>query len=96
MSLSCQRRCPAVLPMWFNPSWCDFRTEAMAPGTAAAPAMQADNTAAMVTVMEAEIVAAVSEEHLSQAAVHHVAEIKTVDAPVASSESSVATEAAAR
>lgn len=68
----------------------------MAPGTAAAPAMQADNTAAMVTVMEAEIVAAVSEEHLSQAAVHHVAEIKTVDAPVASSESSVATEAAAR
>uniref|UniRef100_A0AAQ4Q6F7 Pre-mRNA-processing factor 40 homolog A n=1 Tax=Gasterosteus aculeatus aculeatus TaxID=481459 RepID=A0AAQ4Q6F7_GASAC len=70
-------------------------TEAMAPGTAAAPAMQADNTAAMVTVMEAEIVAAVSEEHLSQAAVHHVAEIKTVDAPVASSESSVATEAAA-
>uniref|UniRef100_A0AAQ4PMQ6 Pre-mRNA-processing factor 40 homolog A n=1 Tax=Gasterosteus aculeatus aculeatus TaxID=481459 RepID=A0AAQ4PMQ6_GASAC len=69
--------------------------DAMAPGTAAAPAMQADNTAAMVTVMEAEIVAAVSEEHLSQAAVHHVAEIKTVDAPVASSESSVATEAAA-
>ena len=48
----------------------------------------------MATVMEAETATAVSEEHLSQAAVHHTAE--TADAPVASTESSVAAEAAAR
>ncbi len=77
--------------------WSDFRTaEAVAPGTAAAPPVQADNTATMATVMEAETATAVSEEHQSQAAVHHTAEVKTADAPVASSESSVAAEATAR
>uniref|UniRef100_A0A8D0A6C1 Pre-mRNA-processing factor 40 homolog A n=1 Tax=Sander lucioperca TaxID=283035 RepID=A0A8D0A6C1_SANLU len=51
-----------------------------------------DNTATMATMIEAETATAVSEEHLSQAAMHHTAEVKTADAPVASSESSVATE----
>lgn len=68
----------------------------MAPGTTAAPAAQADNTATMTTVMEAETTTAVSEELLSQAVVHHTAEVKTADAPVASTESSAATEAPAR
>lgn len=68
----------------------------MAPGTTAAPAMQADNTASMVTVMEAETAMAVPEEHLSQVALHHTDEVKTADAPVASSESSAVTEATAR
>lgn len=78
-------------------SWYDFRTaEAAAPSSTTAPALQADNTATMATIMEAETATAVSEEHLSQAAVHHTAEVKTADAPVASSESSVATEATAR
>lgn len=70
--------------------------EAAAPGTTAAPAVQADNAAAMTTVMEAETTTAVSEELLSQAAVQHTAEVKTADAPVASSESSATTEAPAR
>ncbi|XP_070694296.1 pre-mRNA-processing factor 40 homolog A isoform X2 [Pempheris klunzingeri] len=69
--------------------------EAAAPGTTAAPAVQADNTATMATVMEAETATVVSEEHLSQAAVHHTAEVKTSDAPVASLEGSVATEVTA-
>uniref|UniRef100_A0A8C4DM32 Pre-mRNA-processing factor 40 homolog A n=1 Tax=Dicentrarchus labrax TaxID=13489 RepID=A0A8C4DM32_DICLA len=69
--------------------------EAVAPGAIPTPAVQADNTATMATVMEAETATAVSEEHLSQAAVHHTAEVKTADAPVASSESSVVTEATA-
>uniref|UniRef100_A0A8D0A234 Pre-mRNA-processing factor 40 homolog A n=1 Tax=Sander lucioperca TaxID=283035 RepID=A0A8D0A234_SANLU len=69
--------------------------DAMAPGITAAPAVQADNTATMATMIEAETATAVSEEHLSQAAMHHTAEVKTADAPVASSESSVATEATA-
>uniref|UniRef100_A0A4W6FMD8 PRP40 pre-mRNA processing factor 40 homolog A n=1 Tax=Lates calcarifer TaxID=8187 RepID=A0A4W6FMD8_LATCA len=69
--------------------------EAAAPGTTTAPAVQADNTATMATVMEAETATAVSEEHQSQAAVHHTAEVKTADAPVVSSESSAATEATA-
>lgn len=69
--------------------------EALAPGTAAAPAVQADNAAAMTTVMEAETTAAVSEEPVSQAVVHHTAEVKAADAPVASSETPVATEAPA-
>uniref|UniRef100_A0A8C2ZG81 Pre-mRNA-processing factor 40 homolog A n=1 Tax=Cyclopterus lumpus TaxID=8103 RepID=A0A8C2ZG81_CYCLU len=73
----------------------ELTAEAMAPGTAAAPAVQADNAASMVTVMEAETATAVSEEHLSQVAVHHTAEVKTADAPVASLESSAATEATA-
>uniref|UniRef100_A0A8D0A6P9 Pre-mRNA-processing factor 40 homolog A n=1 Tax=Sander lucioperca TaxID=283035 RepID=A0A8D0A6P9_SANLU len=60
--------------------------EAMAPGITAAPAVQADNTATMATMIEAETATAVSEEHLSQAAMHHTAEVKTADAPVASSE----------
>lgn len=68
----------------------------MAPGTTAAPAVQADNAATMATVMEAETATVVSEEHLSQAAVHHTAEVKTADAPVTSSESSAATEATVR
>uniref|UniRef100_A0A8C4DLZ1 Pre-mRNA-processing factor 40 homolog A n=1 Tax=Dicentrarchus labrax TaxID=13489 RepID=A0A8C4DLZ1_DICLA len=69
--------------------------KAVAPGAIPTPAVQADNTATMATVMEAETATAVSEEHLSQAAVHHTAEVKTADAPVASSESSVVTEATA-
>lgn len=83
--------------MIFDLSWSDFRTvEAVAPGTTAAPAVQADNAATMATVMEAETATVVSEEHLSQAAVHHTAEVKTADAPVTSSESSAATEATVR
>lgn len=83
--------------VWFDPSRSDFRTvDVMAPSTAAAPAVQADNTATMATVMEAETATAVSEELLSQAAVHHTAEVKTADAPVPSSESLAATEATAR
>uniref|UniRef100_A0A671YYN0 Pre-mRNA-processing factor 40 homolog A n=1 Tax=Sparus aurata TaxID=8175 RepID=A0A671YYN0_SPAAU len=61
---------------------CTETAEAVAPGTTAAPAVQADITATMATVMEAETATAVSEEHLSQAAVHHTAEVKTADAPV--------------
>uniref|UniRef100_A0A671YXH6 Pre-mRNA-processing factor 40 homolog A n=1 Tax=Sparus aurata TaxID=8175 RepID=A0A671YXH6_SPAAU len=49
----------------------DVKRAAVAPGTTAAPAVQADITATMATVMEAETATAVSEEHLSQAAVHH-------------------------
>uniref|UniRef100_A0A8D0A5L0 Pre-mRNA-processing factor 40 homolog A n=1 Tax=Sander lucioperca TaxID=283035 RepID=A0A8D0A5L0_SANLU len=64
---------------------------AMAPGITAAPAVQADNTATMATMIEAETATAVSEEHLSQAAMHHTAEVKTADAPVASSEMNVLT-----
>uniref|UniRef100_A0A673CXS9 Pre-mRNA-processing factor 40 homolog A n=1 Tax=Sphaeramia orbicularis TaxID=375764 RepID=A0A673CXS9_9TELE len=66
-----------------------------ASGTTTASAAQADNTTSMATVMEAETATAVSEEHLSQTAVHHTAEVKTADAPVASSENSATTEAAA-
>lgn len=62
----------------------------------AAPAVQADNAAAMTTVMEADTTAAVSEEPVSQAVVQHTAEVKAADAPVASSETPVATEAPAR
>ena len=64
--------------------------------TTAAPAVLADNTAAMATVMEVETATAVPEENLSQAAVHLTAEVKTADAAVALSESAAATEAAAR
>jgi len=75
----------------------DFRTaETAAPGTIAAPIVQADNTATMVTVMEVETAAAVSEEQQSQVTVHQTAEVKTADAPVVSSESSVITESAPR
>lgn len=75
----------------------DFRTaETFAASTTAAPAAQADNVAAMATAVEAEMTAAVSEEPMSQAAVHHTAEVKVVDAPVASSETPAATEAPAR
>lgn len=78
-------------------SWSDFRTvETLAPTTAAAPAVQADTVATMTTVMEAETAAVVSEEPVSQAVVHHTAEVKAADAPVASSETPVATEASAR
>uniref|UniRef100_A0A667ZYP7 Pre-mRNA-processing factor 40 homolog A n=1 Tax=Myripristis murdjan TaxID=586833 RepID=A0A667ZYP7_9TELE len=70
-------------------------TEAVAPGTTPAPALQADPTATMATVMEAETATSVSEEHLSQAAMHHTAEVNTTDAPAAAPESSAATETAA-
>ncbi|XP_061579608.1 pre-mRNA-processing factor 40 homolog A isoform X2 [Cololabis saira] len=76
-------------------SWFDSRTaETAAPGTTAAPVVQVDNTATMVTVLEAETAAAVSEEHQSQATVHQTAEVKTEDAPAVSTESSVVTESA--
>ncbi|CAJ1079256.1 pre-mRNA-processing factor 40 homolog A isoform X1 [Xyrichtys novacula] len=61
--------------------------EAAAPGTTAAPAVQADNTATMATVMEAETATAVPEETLSQAAAHLTAEAKIAEAPVASLDS---------
>uniref|UniRef100_A0A7N6AH28 Pre-mRNA-processing factor 40 homolog A n=1 Tax=Anabas testudineus TaxID=64144 RepID=A0A7N6AH28_ANATE len=67
--------------------------EATAPGTTTAPAVQADNTATMTTTTEAETATAVPEEHPSQVTVHHTAEVKTADAPVASLESSAATDA---
>uniref|UniRef100_A0A673CW08 Pre-mRNA-processing factor 40 homolog A n=1 Tax=Sphaeramia orbicularis TaxID=375764 RepID=A0A673CW08_9TELE len=73
----------------------DLEGKAAASGTTTASAAQADNTTSMATVMEAETATAVSEEHLSQTAVHHTAEVKTADAPVASSENSATTEAAA-
>uniref|UniRef100_A0A672HQ24 Pre-mRNA-processing factor 40 homolog A n=1 Tax=Salarias fasciatus TaxID=181472 RepID=A0A672HQ24_SALFA len=59
---------------------------AATPGIAAAPTAQADSIATMATVMEVETPTVVSEERLSQPAVHHTAEVKTADAPVASSE----------
>lgn len=68
----------------------------MAPGTTAAPAVQADNTTTTTTVMEVEPPAAVSEEAVPQEAVQQTAEVKTADAPVASSESPAVTEAPAR
>uniref|UniRef100_A0A3Q3G370 Pre-mRNA-processing factor 40 homolog A n=1 Tax=Labrus bergylta TaxID=56723 RepID=A0A3Q3G370_9LABR len=70
-------------------------SEAVAPGTAAPPAVLADIPATMATVMEVESKMAVSEEQLSQAAVHHAAEVKIADAPVASSESPAPTEVTA-
>lgn len=75
-------------------SWSYIRTaEAAAPGTTAAPAVQADNVA---PAAEAETAVVVSEEQPSQAAVTQTPEVKTADAPVASSETSAATEAVAR
>uniref|UniRef100_A0A3B4EW03 Pre-mRNA-processing factor 40 homolog A n=1 Tax=Pundamilia nyererei TaxID=303518 RepID=A0A3B4EW03_9CICH len=59
--------------------------EAAAPGTTAAPAVQADNVAPAATVVEAETAVVVSEEQPSQAAVTQTPEVKTADAPVASS-----------
>uniref|UniRef100_A0A669EWW2 Pre-mRNA-processing factor 40 homolog A n=1 Tax=Oreochromis niloticus TaxID=8128 RepID=A0A669EWW2_ORENI len=56
--------------------------EAAAPGTTAAPAVQADNVAPAATVVEAETAVVVSEEQPSQAAVTQTAEVKTADAPV--------------
>uniref|UniRef100_A0A7N8WVV8 Pre-mRNA-processing factor 40 homolog A n=1 Tax=Mastacembelus armatus TaxID=205130 RepID=A0A7N8WVV8_9TELE len=61
----------------------DFRTtETTAPSTTTAPAVQADNTATMATVVETETATAVSEEPQSQVTTHHTAEVKTADAPV--------------
>uniref|UniRef100_A0A7N6BVM2 Pre-mRNA-processing factor 40 homolog A n=1 Tax=Anabas testudineus TaxID=64144 RepID=A0A7N6BVM2_ANATE len=57
--------------------------------------LEADNTATMTTTTEAETATAVPEEHPSQVTVHHTAEVKTADAPVASLESSAATESTA-
>uniref|UniRef100_A0A7N8XVV0 Pre-mRNA-processing factor 40 homolog A n=1 Tax=Mastacembelus armatus TaxID=205130 RepID=A0A7N8XVV0_9TELE len=54
--------------------------------TTTAPAVQADNTATMATVVETETATAVSEEPQSQVTTHHTAEVKTADAPVASTE----------
>lgn len=70
--------------------------ETVAASTAAAPAAQADNAAALTTAVEAETTVAVSEEPVSQAVVHHTAEVKAADAPVASSETPTVTEAPAR
>uniref|UniRef100_A0A665W552 Pre-mRNA-processing factor 40 homolog A n=1 Tax=Echeneis naucrates TaxID=173247 RepID=A0A665W552_ECHNA len=69
--------------------------KAVTASTTTDPAVQADNTATMATVMEVETATAVSEEHLSQAAVHHTPEVKAAEAPVTSSESSAATETTA-
>lgn len=68
----------------------------MAPGTTTAPVVQVDNTATMTTTTEVETAAAVPEEQPSQVTVHHTAEVKTADAPVASSESPAATESTVR
>uniref|UniRef100_A0A8C5I1E8 Pre-mRNA-processing factor 40 homolog A n=1 Tax=Gouania willdenowi TaxID=441366 RepID=A0A8C5I1E8_GOUWI len=70
--------------------------ETAAPETIAAPAVQTENTMTMAAVIEVETPAAVPEEHLSQPAVHHAVEVKTQDAPVASSESTAAAEGPAR
>uniref|UniRef100_A0A3Q3RJ98 Pre-mRNA-processing factor 40 homolog A n=1 Tax=Mastacembelus armatus TaxID=205130 RepID=A0A3Q3RJ98_9TELE len=70
-------------------------TETTAPSTTTAPAVQADNTATMATVVETETATAVSEEPQSQVTTHHTAEVKTADAPVASTESSATTESTA-
>lgn len=72
-------------------------TVEVAPCTITAPVVQTDNTAAMVTVTEAETLVAVSEEQQqqSQAAAHQPAEVNTADTPVAVSESSAAPEATA-
>uniref|UniRef100_A0A7N5ZY11 Pre-mRNA-processing factor 40 homolog A n=1 Tax=Anabas testudineus TaxID=64144 RepID=A0A7N5ZY11_ANATE len=67
----------------------DVIATATAPGTTTAPAVQADNTATMTTTTEAETATAVPEEHPSQVTVHHTAEVKTADAPVASLETNV-------
>lgn len=69
---------------------------AAAPSPATAPALQPDNIATMAAVMEAETATAVPEEHLSQAAVHHTAEVKPTDAPVVSAENTVSQEVTAR
>uniref|UniRef100_A0A3Q1BX25 Pre-mRNA-processing factor 40 homolog A n=1 Tax=Amphiprion ocellaris TaxID=80972 RepID=A0A3Q1BX25_AMPOC len=71
---------------WTKPKELEDLEEAAAPGTTAAPTVQADNIATMATVMEVETATAASEEHLSQAAVHLTAEAKIAEAPVASSE----------
>uniref|UniRef100_A0A1A8M3W2 Pre-mRNA-processing factor 40 homolog A n=1 Tax=Nothobranchius pienaari TaxID=704102 RepID=A0A1A8M3W2_9TELE len=73
-------------------------TETVVPGTTAAPAVQAETTASMATVMEVAAAAAtavVSEEPPSQVTVNQTAEVKAVDAPVTSSESTVITESTA-
>lgn len=71
--------------------WFDSRTtETAAPGTTAAPTVQADkNTAAMATVKEVETAVVVPEEQQSQVTAHQTAEVKAVEAPVTSSESAV-------
>uniref|UniRef100_A0A665W654 Pre-mRNA-processing factor 40 homolog A n=1 Tax=Echeneis naucrates TaxID=173247 RepID=A0A665W654_ECHNA len=79
---------------WTKPKELEDLEEVTA-STTTDPAVQADNTATMATVMEVETATAVSEEHLSQAAVHHTPEVKAAEAPVTSSESSAATETTA-
>ncbi|XP_034042210.1 LOW QUALITY PROTEIN: pre-mRNA-processing factor 40 homolog A [Thalassophryne amazonica] len=67
--------------------------ETAAPGTTPTPAVQTDNSDATAAVIEAEPVTTVSEDPVSQAVAAPVkAEIKTVDTPVVSSESTAASE----
>lgn len=86
-----------------------FRTAeaaAVAPGTAATPTVQADNTTTLAAATEVETTAVataaaaaaavVSEELPSQVTVHPAAEVKTTDAPAVSTESSAVTESTAR
>lgn len=76
----------------------------MAPGTAATPTVQADNTTTLAAATEVETTAVataaaaavVSEELPSQVTVHPAAEVKTTDAPAVSTESSAVTESTAR
>ncbi|KAM8857942.1 pre-mRNA-processing factor 40 homolog A [Synchiropus picturatus] len=72
-------------------------SEPTASVAAAAPASQTDAAGPIATVMESETATAtsVSEEVLPQVAVQHTAEVKTADAPIASSESTVAAETTA-
>uniref|UniRef100_A0A672HQH8 Pre-mRNA-processing factor 40 homolog A n=1 Tax=Salarias fasciatus TaxID=181472 RepID=A0A672HQH8_SALFA len=58
-----------------------------------APVSEVPHCALLPSVVETPTV--VSEERLSQPAVHHTAEVKTADAPVASSESTAAAEGTA-
>ncbi|XP_054642410.1 pre-mRNA-processing factor 40 homolog A isoform X2 [Dunckerocampus dactyliophorus] len=68
---------------------------AAAPVVTADPVLQVDNTASAVPSVEAEPAEAVPEEHTSQAIVHHTADVKSTETPVAASENTVPTEAPA-
>ncbi|XP_061647242.1 pre-mRNA-processing factor 40 homolog A isoform X3 [Phyllopteryx taeniolatus] len=71
-------------------------TEVVAPSIAAEPVLQIESTQVSVApVAEAEPVEAVPEVQTFQAALQQTAEVKTVDAPVVLSESSVPAEALA-
>uniref|UniRef100_A0A674MIP6 Pre-mRNA-processing factor 40 homolog A n=1 Tax=Takifugu rubripes TaxID=31033 RepID=A0A674MIP6_TAKRU len=64
----------------------EMTTETAAPAAITAPAVQAESTASVVAVMEAEPTVAVSEEVVSQATATLTAEVKAADAPVAAEE----------